>query len=91
MKYKWVNMGATLGSFSSLSSGDVKVSDADTAYHHAVTDWDIDGDGKTMSSMLCVYLIRTASGDTYGGEAHLMEADLHYQIDSHGSRQEYVK
>jgi hypothetical protein len=92
MKYKWANIGGVMPAFSSLVSGTVQESDSNTIDKHAKLDFpDIDGTGKTVSSMLCVYLIRTAAGDTYADNANFYELDIHYKIDSFGSRQEYIK
>jgi hypothetical protein len=91
-KYKWANIGDTMPSFSSLVSGTVKVADSDTADKHALLEFaDISGTGKTLSSMLCVYLIRTLAGDSYAADANLYEIDIHYERDSFGSRTEYTK
>jgi hypothetical protein len=91
-KYKWANIGDTMPAFSSLVSGTVKISDDDTADQHALLEFpDISGTGKTISSMLCVYLIRTASGDTYGADANLYEVDVHYECNGIGSKTEYTK
>ena len=46
----------------------------------------------TISSMLCVYVDRVNDGDdTFTGSANLYEIDIHYEIDSIGSRQELIK
>lgn len=43
--------------------------------------------------MLVCGLFRNSSAgtDTYSGEAGLLEIDFHYQIDSDGSNEEYIK
>ena len=45
----------------------------------------------TLSGMLSCRLYRDAANDTYADEVAFHEADFHYQIDSAGSTQEYVK
>ncbi len=93
MKYRWANIGDTLPSFSELEDGNVVVSDSNTVDKHAMFEWTpVDGTGKTISSMICVYISRTNDGDdTFTGSANLYEIDIHYQIDTIGSRQELVK
>jgi hypothetical protein len=46
-----------------------------------------------LSGMCLMRVFRdpTASGDTYGSDAELYEFDIHYQLDSIGSRDEEVK
>lgn len=46
-----------------------------------------------VSSMMVCRLYRspTVTEDTYSNDAGLLEFDLHYQIDSFGSRNEYIK
>jgi len=92
IKTKWLNIGAVDPGFSSLASGTEAVPNSDTAGKHAITEFtDLVGTGKTLSSMVCVYLVRTAAGDGYGTTVSLYEIDVHYQRDTLGSRQEYVK
>jgi hypothetical protein len=53
----------------------------------------IDMTGKTLSSMMFCRFYRVAddAADTADDDVGLLEVDFHYQIDSTGSRQEYVK
>lgn len=53
----------------------------------------LDGAGKLMSSVLVCRLFRnTADGsDDYGYDAGLLEFDMHYEVDGHGSDERYVK
>lgn len=92
MKYKVFNIGATAPAFSSLATGTEVVSNSNTADKHALLEFtDIDMTGKTLSAMVCIYLERVATGDTYGASVNLYEVDLHYEVDSFGSRTEFVK
>ena len=92
MKYKWANIGDVMPAFSALSDGTEVIPNSDTVDKHALLEWTpIDGNGKTLSSMLCVYLVRTAAGDTFTGDVNLYEIDIHYQIDSLGSTSELIK
>lgn len=92
IKYKMANIGDVFSSFTTLASGINTISDSNTAYKHALTEFaDINAYGKTLSSMLCLYLERVTSGDTYGADVNLYEIDVHYQVDGFGSDREYVK
>lgn len=93
MKYKWANPGDVMPDFSVLASGTEVVSNSNTVDKHSMFGWDaISSVGKKLSSMICIYLIRTNDGnDTFTGDANLYEIDIHYQVDSHGSRQELIK
>lgn len=95
MKYEWTNIGATRAGFSSFVDGSEYVSNSDTAGKHAIFSFPlVAGTGKTVSSQLIIVLQRLSSGagaDTYGAPATLMELDVHYQMDTVGSKQEYIK
>jgi hypothetical protein len=93
MQYKWANIGSGMPAFSALTSGTHVISDANTADLHALTSWPaVAGTGKTISSMICVYISRTNNAsDTYTGNANLYEIDIHYEVDSFGSREESIK
>jgi len=49
--------------------------------------------GKTLSSMILWRISRIggSGSDTYPSDARLLEFDIHYQIDSLGSNEEYIK
>lgn len=53
----------------------------------------LDGTGKLLSSMIMGRLFRNGPSvnDTYTGFAVLLEIDFHFQIDSDGSRQPFIK
>lgn len=92
VKHKWGNIGEVMPAFNLLSKGTVVVSDSNTTDKHAMLEWTFTGAGKTLSSMICVYLARISDGDdTFTGTGNLYEMDIHYQIDSMGSRQELIK
>lgn len=70
------------------------------AYEHIITPLGdgsptggIDGTGKGISSILLCRLRRTATNinDNFAGSAFLLSFDFHYEIDSFGSNEEYVK
>lgn len=64
------------------------------AAKHLLTEFtDIPMADKTLSCMILILLSRMGADgtDTFTGLAQLNEFDIHYEIDSFGSRQEYVK
>lgn len=68
--------------------------DITVANSHAITDFDaIDMTGETISTIIVCRLFRNSSdaADTYAGTAGLLYIDWHYEINSMGSRQEYIK
>jgi len=92
MKYKWANAGDVFPAFNTLMSGTEGVPNSNIIDKHSIyTFGEISGAGKLISSMICIYLVRTTTGDTYADDARLMEVDIHYQVDSTGSRQEFIK
>ena len=91
LEYFWVNIDGTAGNTTILSLTDAGDG---TAYKHQVASWSaISGTGKTVSSMLMCRIFRDGGNgsDTFTGDALLLEIDFHYQIDTMGSRQEFVK
>lgn len=66
-----------------------------TALKHQITELgNIDGSSLGISSMLIGRLTRMSSSDaadTYTGNACFLEIDFHYQVDTAGSREEYIK
>ena len=95
--YKWATIGQVVDTnFTDLTVLTPAVSDGDTAYQHALSAFaDIDASGRKISDMLIVKLTRL--GSSYSGSNHytapaaLLEMDIHYQIDSFGSIQEFQK
>ena len=72
--------------------------DNDTAWEHLLTSWtDIDmNDGVSDYSLSTCILFEVSrvggnAADTYGADARLLEFDVHYQIDSLGSEEEFSK
>ena len=75
---------------------DVVVSTPDdgTTERHLISAFGpIDMSGKTISHMLVCTLARLGyhANDTYDADARLLEIDFHYQRDSFGSSQEFIK
>lgn len=92
MKYKWTNVGDTdAGSWTTIyvvDPGD------GTAYKHQIAAFEeIVGTGKTISSILSIEISRQGGEgtDTYTADALFKEFDIHYEVDSNGSDEEYVK
>lgn len=80
--------------FTTLDVTSPAVGDDDTAQQHALSAFaDIDMTGMGLSDMLLMKLSRIGgdASDTYGADAALMEFDIHYQVDTLGSEQLYVK
>ena len=70
------------------------VADSDTADTQLITAFsNISATGRQISDMLCMKLSRLGgdAADTYGADARLLEFDIHFEIDSFGSSQEYSK
>lgn len=93
MKYKWGNIGDVMPAFSLLADGVEIVPNSNIVDKHALLTFTaVPGLGKTLSSMICVYLSRTNDGnDTFTGNCNLYEIDLHYEIDTLGSQEELIK
>lgn len=70
------------------------VSDNDTALTHALTSFgEIDMTGLTLSDMIIFEISRVGgdASDTYGADVALLEFDIHFIINSRGSRGEFIK
>jgi hypothetical protein len=93
MKYRWGNIGDVMPAFSLLTKGTQLIPNSNVVDKHALLKWaDLSGTGKTISSMLGIYVARVDDGDdTFTGNGNLYEIDIHYQSDTTGSKQEYVK
>jgi len=72
--------------------------DNDTAWEHLLSAWDDismqDGvSNYSLSTCILFELSRVGgnAGDTYAADARLLEFDVHYQLDSLGSEDEFVK
>jgi len=91
LEYSWINVNETFPAPTTL----VAVQAASgTAWKHQVVGFGtINGAGKKISSMLVCRLYRNPSDvqDTYATDASFLEFDCHYQIDSDGSTQQFIK
>lgn len=93
-EYKWAPIGEVVDAeFTELTAtGTEVVANGDTASKHAINALgDIDASGRQISDHLIFKLTRMQSTDTYGSDVALLEFDIHYQVDTPGSRQEYTK
>ena len=100
LEYSWANAGEILPPSSTLTAALTWTSAPPAQYKHIITQFldgsnneYIDGTGKKISSMLICRLYRDTSDDldNFTGSAFLLEIDFHYQVDSLGSDQEYIK
>lgn len=98
-EYTWANYdAATPQVFPAITTNTVVSTGPFTANTHSITalsasNSGIDGTGKKISSILICRIWRDSgtSGDTYNYDAGVLFVDFHIQIDSWGSREEYVK
>jgi hypothetical protein len=93
LDYSWANINAVFSSSSTANMTDTCTGTDD--YHEITTSATITGTSKTISSMLVCRLYRDA-GDTWAGvtaaqSPALLEFDIHFQINTIGSRQESTK
>lgn len=93
MRYRWLQQNATPGAWSSQVTGTHVWAVGADQKHNMDTFGDIDGTGYGISDCLNIQFGRVsdAVGDTYTGDVVLYEFDIHYQIDSTGSAQEFTK
>ena len=93
LDYTWANIGTVFPSSSNIDLSDICTGLDD--YHEMSAEVDITGTGKGISSMLQCRIYRD-TGDTWssvvpGQLPLLLEFDIHYQIDTIGSRQSAIK
>lgn len=88
LTYTWANISSVFGAGTSIY---IDAANSTTLNEHNVDAWAaISGTGKTISSQLIFCLRRNSShaNDTYNSKsAYLIEFDIHYPIDTLGSRQ----
>jgi hypothetical protein len=91
LDYKWTNIGATVtDNFTTIEmTRTVCTYSSGTLHQISETLNGIDGTGKTISSILAVKLYR--DDNIYTGDALAYQFDIHYESDTLGSRQEFVK
>jgi len=96
--YIWADIGEAFGAPTTMTS-DATAAGGTAWVHKLSTLKDgssnayIDGTGKTLSSMLVCRLHRDAGAgaDTLAADVAFLEFDIHYEVDSFGSDEEYIK
>lgn len=97
LDYTWVNYDATTPvAFPATTTSTVVATGPFTLRTHLITSLasgGLVGTGKKVSSILICRIWRNSgnTADTYEDDAGLLSLDFHYQIDTVGSRAEYVK
>ncbi len=94
-EYTWADLGEDFSANSTKSTIDISTG-VNTDNNHRpeanVTDAGIDGTGKTISSVLLCRIKRVAAQtDNYASGIVILDFDVHYEIDTIGSRQELEK
>ena len=94
-KYRWASIGEVMdAAWTADTVYTPTVSDDNTAEKHALSAFaTIDGTGRQISDMLIITVSRLGglAADDYAAVARMLEVDIHYEVDSPGSRQEYIK
>jgi len=96
LQYSWQNYdSSTPQLFPTFTTATNTVSGNFTKNTHLITSLTggagLNGSGKKISSILVCRIIRDGANDTYGDETGLLSLDIHFQIDTIGSRLEYEK
>lgn len=90
--YWWVNVGNKWITASRGSISATQLTGGVASTHKICTLGSIDATGKTISSIFSFRLTRNVSvNDDFNADAAFVEFDIHYQINSMGSRTEYEK
>lgn len=93
MNYSWWGLGEVQPAGSAAADA-VPINDPLSTQKQVISNFpEIDGTGKDISYLIFVNLLRNGvdASDTYAGPAVLYEFDIHYQIDSFGSNEEFTK
>jgi hypothetical protein len=92
LEYKWVSInGSNPGTWTTV---DLLAAAGGESLKHQISGFTgLDGTGKGLSSIISMKLSRVGGDatDTYAADALLKEFDIHYEIDTMGSREELVK
>jgi|GEM_PF-1664127 len=91
LEYTIANIGDTFGDTATLSMLDA--ADGTINKHQVTTGATIDGSGMDISHMLVCRLYRDGGegDDTFTGDAAFLEFDVHFEINTMGSRRELFK
>jgi hypothetical protein len=88
MEYKWFNTGDAIpASFTTISASTAVITYTSGSIHQLTSFGDIDGSGKSLSSILLIKLYRNDNIVT--GDVLAYEFDIHYQSIAAGSRNEF--
>ncbi len=88
--YVWVSIGEELGSWTTITLDEYAVEYVSGTLHQILkSSTEIDGTGKGISSILKCKLYR--DDNVYTGDMLVSDFDIHYQEDSNGSKEEFVK
>jgi hypothetical protein len=91
MEYAWQSNGGVQPSFTTV---DITSTASGTAYQQHINSFGaISKPDSLISDILSIKLSRIGGdgSDTYSADALLKEFDIHYQINTAGSRQEFIK
>jgi len=95
LDYKWSPIGEVMdAAFTTVytTSPVAGTPDNETANEHLISSFgNVDATGKGLSDMLLCKVSRIGGADTYAADARFLEFDIHYEIDSFGSDEEYTK
>jgi hypothetical protein len=84
MDYQWQNNGGTYGTNVSITATEAANG---TALKSQMTSFGaINGAGKSISSILLIKFYRYGGSDSFTGSAYLLGFDVHYEINTVGSR-----
>ena len=89
IEYSWININDTADVNTTIITGETSVNNEENV-NKILALPEIVGTGKTLSSQFVARIFRSAT-DTYASEVWLMEFDLHFEIDTTGSRQAFIK
>ena len=91
-EYTWVNVDGVEGATTTIS-GTLTIGANAGNLHKILKFSSVAGTSKTLSSVLSARIYRDPAdaADTFAASVWLKSADLHRQIDSLGSREEYIK
>ena len=91
MEYQWKNIGEAF-SGSTTTVAVTQAASGTTGEQMVASFGAIDGTGKGISSMFCARIYRDVDdGDDYNANAAMLEFDIHFEKDTIGSDQEYIK
>ena len=93
LEYVWCPLVGAIPSVSTIVSSVNTIASGDVRNSKPVTIATLSGTGRSISDVLCFRLSRqpTDTGDTFPNDVCVLAMGLHYQIDTVGSRQMYVK